>query len=722
MAVQRTSMTDSLPAFVTEIDINEIETLGTVGKGSFGTVIRGRWKNNFVAVKLIEFEADRDAFITEVCQLSRVAHPNIIGLFGACTRRPNVCLVMEYADGGSLHTALHCRPKPHYTAAHAMSWARQCAEGVAYLHDMTPKAMIHRDLKPPNLLLVKNGTVLKICDFGTVTDKSTRMTNNKGSAAWMAPEVFEGSTYTEKCDVFSWGIILWEVIAREQPFKNMENPYAIMWKVHQGSRPPLIEGCPKPIEQLIINCWNQEPKNRPSMQEVVDQMNQLCKFFPGEYEPIEYPNEADDDEESSYTHDDSTLDTNHHGTGSSSNSTYYGRNHGTITSNNATNTSTPVATSTNLSRFTGYRTNDYRSPARNTYSRGSDYGRYSISNDTLGSSHYSRNARPSMVGYVAPDYNYRSTALRRNRGRSPPPHAAEPISNDVTPVPYRMNNQLSVAIDPSMTWKDANTGEPLRDLVENSSNNQGTERLVVTRRNNVPIDNNLPCSTAAAATTIAPSKLSAGNANFSTSSHIANTSGGVNINSVDAVAAGINRPVSTSSSAETSLDYKSLNSILDDNLRPLAPIPGNSRSEQIHDEHEKLVQEYWEIQTQIGISQALRDNLQANMPAEELRLKKEYLKKLEEKEALMKFKASLQQQLDDRRRMACNAQVHTPSVVRLQQNQHQQSVPGSTVAGSPTRPFQRQDSANDSTWVLVNRTDIDHDPTQPEAPGGNNPS
>lgn len=142
-------MTDSLPAFVTEIDINEIETLGvgerpqetiiiqsliislslqTVGKGSFGTVIRGRWKNNFVAVKLIEFEADRDAFITEVCQLSRVAHPNIIGLFGACTRRPNVCLVMEYADGGSLHTALHCRPKPHYTAAHAMSWARQCAE------------------------------------------------------------------------------------------------------------------------------------------------------------------------------------------------------------------------------------------------------------------------------------------------------------------------------------------------------------------------------------------------------------------------------------------------------------------------------------------------------------------------------------------------------------------------------------------------------------------
>lgn len=96
---------------------------------------------------------------------------------------------MEYAEGGSLYNILHCSPKIPYTTDHAMSWARQCAEGVAYLHAMTPKPLIHRDLKPPNLLLVKAGTVLKICDFGTVTDKSTLMTNNKGSAAWMAPEV-----------------------------------------------------------------------------------------------------------------------------------------------------------------------------------------------------------------------------------------------------------------------------------------------------------------------------------------------------------------------------------------------------------------------------------------------------------------------------------------------------------------------------------------------------
>lgn len=147
-----------------------------------------------------------------------------------------MCLVMEFAEGGSLYNVLHCNPKPHYSAAHAMSWARQCADGVAYLHAMQPKPLIHRDLKPPNLLLVDSGRTLKICDFGTVTVKATLMTDNKGSAAWMAPEVFEGPTYTEKCDVFSWAIILWEVLSREQPFKDLGAAYVIMWKVHKGKQ------------------------------------------------------------------------------------------------------------------------------------------------------------------------------------------------------------------------------------------------------------------------------------------------------------------------------------------------------------------------------------------------------------------------------------------------------------------------------------------------------
>ncbi|KAM3965805.1 TGF-beta activated kinase 1 [Aphomia sociella] len=283
--------------FVEEIDYSEIREISIVGKGAFGVVWKGLWRDTFVAVKHINSEAEKREFTIEVRQLSRVSHPNIVRLYGACTQKEHVCLVMEYAEGGSLYNVLHNRPKPKYTAAHAMSWARQCAEGVAYLHAMKPKPLIHRDLKPPNLLLVDSGQRLKICDFGTAVDKATYMSNNKGSAAWMAPEVFEGSSYTEKCDVFSWGIILWEVLSRRKPFEDGGSAYRILWAVHTGQRPNLIEGCPEPIEQLMTKCWHRVPSERPSMEEVVKLMTALCEFFPGADKPIDYKDCEDDTED-----------------------------------------------------------------------------------------------------------------------------------------------------------------------------------------------------------------------------------------------------------------------------------------------------------------------------------------------------------------------------------------------------------------------------------------
>lgn len=621
-------------------------------------------------------------------------------------------------------------------------------QGVAYLHDMTPKPMIHRDLKPPNLLLVKCGTVLKICDFGTVTDKSTRMTNNKGSAAWMAPEVFEGSTYTEKCDVFSWGIILWEVIAREQPFRSIENSYAIMWRVHQGTRPPPIEDCPRPISQLMTSCWNQNPTKRPSMQEVVDTMNALCKFFPGENEPIVYPDEPDDeeDEEASYACDEGTLDSNLHGTTASSHfsSTFYGRtghhqhHSNTITSSCYSPSSSVVNTPVNLPPVrvssSGYHrsgntnTGGPSAPppsgnSRNAYSRGSDYGRYQIgSGGATGTSLYTKSTRPSVgVGYASPG------AYRRQfGGRSPPPPLV-PQRSLPSPVQTRghLQNPLSLDIDESMTWKTVDTNEPLRDLVDssNSSNNQGTERLVVTRRNNGPID---------ASSGVAVSTTTGKSSHINTGGGGAGAGGGqpppgvvdlpvsagmqsLNISNANAGATAATTST-TAATTEAALDYKSLNSILDDNLRPLKPIPGNPRSEQIHNEHKQLVQEYWEIQTQIVTNQAHRDALQMNMPAEELRLKKEYLKKLEEKEALLKFKANLQKQLDERKRLAgdpsslatATTTTSPASVHSLQHNHHQQSAPpppGATTT-TPTTPsssssLQRQDSTAEAGWVII---------------------
>uniref|UniRef100_A0AAZ3QR63 Mitogen-activated protein kinase kinase kinase 7 n=1 Tax=Oncorhynchus tshawytscha TaxID=74940 RepID=A0AAZ3QR63_ONCTS len=263
-----------------EIDYVDIEVEEVVGRGAFGVVCKAKWKGKDVAIKTIESESERKAFIVELRQLSRVNHPNIL---------LNTPIFI-------LHGA---EPLPCYTAPHAMSWCFQCSQGVAYLHGMKPKALIHRDLKPPNLLLVAGGTVLKICDFGTACDIQTHMTNNKGSAAWMAPEVFEGSNYSEKCDVFSWGIILWEVITRRKPFDEIGGPaFRIMWAVHNGTRPPLIKSLPKPIESLMTRCWSKDPSQRPSMEEIVKIMTHLMRCFPGSDEPLQYPYQYSDEGQS----------------------------------------------------------------------------------------------------------------------------------------------------------------------------------------------------------------------------------------------------------------------------------------------------------------------------------------------------------------------------------------------------------------------------------------
>ncbi|KAK7583722.1 hypothetical protein V9T40_004685 [Parthenolecanium corni] len=295
--------------FVEEINHNEIHQIKIVGKGSFGTVFKAKWRDKFVAAKYIDSAGERKTVTIEIRQMSRVNHPNIIKLYGACTVNP-ICLIMEYAEGGSLHNVLHGTPVASYNVGHAISWAYQCAQGVAYLHNMKPKALIHRDLKPPNLLLQEDGRILKIGDFGTACDLKTYMTNNKGSAAWMAPEVFEGCSYTEKCDVFSWGIILWQVLTRQKPFNEVGgNAWRIMWWVHQGNRPPPIENCPKPLEDLMTRCWSKNSDERPSMNDIVRIMSSIFRFFPGHDEPLvcsdgSYDSDEEDDDDDHASVDD----------------------------------------------------------------------------------------------------------------------------------------------------------------------------------------------------------------------------------------------------------------------------------------------------------------------------------------------------------------------------------------------------------------------------------
>ncbi|KAJ6224072.1 hypothetical protein RDWZM_002617 [Blomia tropicalis] len=168
-----------------------------LGNGSFGYVKKARWKGRVVAVK---FQQNKE-FIIEAQQLAKIKHDNIITVFGYTIKEDCNVIVMEYAEGGCLENVLSDPDyqSVKYTLSHAISWCLQCARGVLYLHSMKPKPLLHRDLKPLNLLLNADGLILKICDFGTACDKRTVMSNNKGSSVWMAPEVFKGTEYSEKC-------------------------------------------------------------------------------------------------------------------------------------------------------------------------------------------------------------------------------------------------------------------------------------------------------------------------------------------------------------------------------------------------------------------------------------------------------------------------------------------------------------------------------------------
>lgn len=268
--------------FIHRIPLREL-TLSreTLGSGSFGTVFKGRWRGRAVAVKQFKTQEEINSFMVEVKQLSCVKHENIVTLYGTSSLADTAYLIMEYAEGGSLNHLLHECKQQNYDLRHACIWALQAARGVAYLHGMRPKPIMHRDLKPANLLLFSRGRVLKICDFGTACAIKTQMTNNTGSASYMAPEVFATSSYLESGDVFSWSIIFWEILARMHPYSQhtYSNPYQILWRVKQdGIRPAVIESCPVIIWTLITRSWHKDPKQRPSMQAVSDEMELIYKL------------------------------------------------------------------------------------------------------------------------------------------------------------------------------------------------------------------------------------------------------------------------------------------------------------------------------------------------------------------------------------------------------------------------------------------------------------
>ncbi|KAH9322334.1 hypothetical protein KI387_016973, partial [Taxus chinensis] len=253
-----------------------------IGLGSYGEVYHADWNGTEVAVKKFldqDFSGDAlEEFRSEVRIMRRLRHPNVVLFMGAVTRPPNLSIVTEFLPRGSLYRLIH-RPNIQIDEKRRIRMALDVAKGMSCLHSSTP-TIVHRDLKSPNLLVDKNWAV-KVCDFGLSRMKHNTFLSSKSTAGtpeWMAPEVLRNEPSNEKCDVYSFGIILWELATLRMPWSGM-NPMQVVGAVgFQNRRLDIPKEVDPLVSRIIWQCWQNDPSLRPSFTELMVALKPLQRL------------------------------------------------------------------------------------------------------------------------------------------------------------------------------------------------------------------------------------------------------------------------------------------------------------------------------------------------------------------------------------------------------------------------------------------------------------
>ncbi|KAG2434231.1 hypothetical protein HXX76_007956 [Chlamydomonas incerta] len=290
----------------------DYSTRGLLGQGGFAAVYKGRYKGQRVAVKMIkktagsslaDLQEDMNALMHELHILRQVQHPNVVTLFGGCLKPPHIFLVEERMEGTLDFYVHQVRKNDALSVREVVYFALDIACGLSYLH---PR-IVHRDLKPANVLLSREGRC-KISDFGLARTKIKEYLSTKnldaGTTAYIAPECFMSMdnpdmhdlrrSVTDRTDIYALGVILWEMCAGKRPWQGLK-PLLVAYQVaYRSLRPPVFElgpRCPAKLRQLIEDCWCQEPKRRPSSQQVVDRLLDILNDLPPEQD-YGYPPQA----------------------------------------------------------------------------------------------------------------------------------------------------------------------------------------------------------------------------------------------------------------------------------------------------------------------------------------------------------------------------------------------------------------------------------------------
>ncbi|CAK9875827.1 unnamed protein product [Sphagnum jensenii] len=279
----REKLVEHAVAFAKEYEIPWEDLLigERIGQGSYGKVYRADWQGSDVAVKVfldqhVQMEAIEE-FKAEVAIMRRLRHPNVVLFMGAVTKPPNLSIITEFCPRGSLYRLLH-RPNRELDEKRRIRMALDVVKGMNYLHRCSPP-VVHRDLKSPNLLVDKNWTV-KVCDFGLSRLKHNAFLSSKSSAGtpeWMAPEVLRNELSDEKSDIYSFGVILWELSTLQQPWTGM-NPIQVVGAVgFQHRRLPIPDNVDPAIANIIQACWRMDPRQRPSFSEIMQELKILTR-------------------------------------------------------------------------------------------------------------------------------------------------------------------------------------------------------------------------------------------------------------------------------------------------------------------------------------------------------------------------------------------------------------------------------------------------------------
>ncbi|EFC36588.1 predicted protein [Naegleria gruberi] len=299
------------------IPIAEIDILSKIGEGSNGLVYKAKWNRTDVAIKQLKTlgEEDDEEFEREALLMSSLRHPSVVSCYGVSITNDSKYMVVEYLENGSLEKALYKSKigKEKLSFETKLNILLDVGKGMTYLHSIRPNKIIHRDLKPGNILLTKNLNA-KVSDFGLskmVSNNTATMTTNVGTLLYIELLSNYHKGQTTKLDVYSFGLIMWEVLFEMVPFSNelsdATTPFSILLQVTNGLRPSLsvmgehfeyiqewiedhftmreiqkigkqtIEKCLKDYIEVMKLCWYKEPSNRPEFIEITESLELIIE-------------------------------------------------------------------------------------------------------------------------------------------------------------------------------------------------------------------------------------------------------------------------------------------------------------------------------------------------------------------------------------------------------------------------------------------------------------